>query len=353
MKKLAFLFSAMLGLLLMAASFKASCKNPTRLTDTNTVIAEKSLNGIPYAAANKMIQAAQVTNVDPTPANTQIWFSKQVITAVYNLLMHEDSVGIVKPDGIRVYFASGDTTNAAPTHFNNGIVVVSTYRSGVIQIDANHRVNIHTDYFEHDVNSALFNIRSDSLSGLITHDNDATSGSMLYNTCNCDSLDTCVTSSNHFIKRSDGEALVHAFQGQAFKAKSEWFDINMLINLYYEMQCSDEDGIRIYFARGTARESNLADVGKARFVIVTTEPKTNSINNALVPIHKDRFDCYCTIKPTATLSQKAVLLAFGKKAAAVKQIKNKKNGGGNDNGELCPNNCNGQHSPKCLVIVIE
>jgi hypothetical protein len=310
--------------------------------DTNTVVAEKSLNGIPYTAASKMVQAAYAANVDPMPANTQIWFSKKSIVAVYNLLMHEDSVGLIKPDGIRIYFSSSDTAaNSTPTHLNNSVVVVSTYWSGRVKNSmGGGYTKVHTDYFEHDASAGLFGINPDSLAGIVTHYNDATMGTMLYSICNCDNQDTCVTTSDHFIKRGVGETMVQAFQGQPFKARSEWFDINMLINLFYEMNCSNEDGIRIYFARATS-STDAAYAGKARFVIVTTTPTTTTVNGQQVIIHQDRLSCNCTNSGLAAKARAAIRYGVEQRRIA----KGQPGKGGNDNGEQCPNNCDGVTLP--------
>ncbi|MGZ3929195.1 MAG: hypothetical protein ACXVJG_19705, partial [Mucilaginibacter sp.] len=121
-----------------------------------------------------------------------------------------------------------------------------------------------------------------------------------------------------------GEKMVQAFYGKPFNAKSEWFDIAMLQYLVGEMNDEQDDGIRVYFARGAAGVSKPDDIDKARFVIVTTRPAVNPLTHA--PIHKDYFDC---IHP--------VLVAAVNKGT--------KKQGVNDNGELCPTNCNGTTLP--------
>jgi hypothetical protein len=84
----------------------------------------------------------------------------------------------------------------------------------------------------------------------------------------------------------------------------------MIRNLVKEMKdvTEKDDGIRIYFARNTAG----AEKDKEEFVIVTTQ--------LVAGVHKDYFDC---IQPPHT----------GDK------------GNGQDNGELCPDHCDGVTEP--------
>jgi hypothetical protein len=144
---------------------------------------------------------------------------------------------------------------------------------------------------------------------------------MLYGICNCDITKRCLTQSTHDIKRSVAETMVQSFKGSPFNVKSEWFDIKMLENLLTEMHDEQDDGIRIYFARGVTNIGRPVDIGKARFVVTTTRsvPNTN--------IHKDFFDC--SHPPLATTIKDRI----------------KPGGPSQDNGELCPSNCDGVTLP--------
>jgi len=327
MKKLALLMCVAFCFVFMAASHKPGTNRRQTSADSSSsnIIVEESLNGILQPDANAMVQNA-VSNIDNLPANTQIWFSRATVDSVYGLL-RADSGGVVKPDGVRIYFSSVPPTADNPLHYNNGIVVVSTYNSG--KVFKNHLyVNVHTDYFEHPENAGLF--KSNAIAGILTHDNDTTNGALLYNTCNCDTQH-CITSAGHYITRIEGEKMVQAFYGSPFNARSEWFDIGMLKNLVEEMNLKSDDGInykfdgiRIYFARGVAGIASSDDVGKARFVLVTTIPATNSAANQT--IHKDYFGCDQVIM-----------------SVVIEGIEKRK--GGNDNGEQCPNNCDGVTLP--------
>jgi hypothetical protein len=325
MKKLVLLTCVAFCIVCIAESYKKvgiSQKNAINTTTRDSVIVEESLNGILQPIANTMVQNA-VSTIDNSPANTQIWFSLHTLRRVDSLL-RSDSAGVVKPDGIRIYFSSTAPTTANPLHYNNGIVVVSTYKSGVV-LNGDFPIVVHTDYFEHLASDSLFKLSPDSIGGIATHDNDTTNGSMLYYSCNCKTI-SCLTSSDHYITRSEGEQLVQAFYSKPkpFSARSEWFDIGMLNALIAEMQKNHDDGIRIYFARGVAKISNPDDEGKARFVIVTTRLFTDPATNK--SIHKDYFGC----------DQAAAILAS-------KLVEKRK--GGSDNGELCPTNCYGVTQP--------
>ncbi|HWZ04826.1 MAG TPA: hypothetical protein VNX40_14515 [Mucilaginibacter sp.] len=316
MKKLTIGIGAIMCVVLMAASYKTSIKSLHMAVDSSGLVNE-SLNGILQADADQMVKNA-LTKADPTPANTQIWFSRQVVENVYDLL-REDSTTSFKPDGIRIYFSSTDTAVAAK-HDNYGIVVVSTYFGGLDTVNSQTKIIVHKDYFQHASGAALF--KTGGIGGVITHDNDATNGDSLNMVYNSALKDTCVASSDHYITRQEGAEMVLAFQGNSLKARSEWFDINMLGNLVKEMKDKNEDGIRVYFARGVDGINSADDVGKARFAIVTTVPGPNS------NIHLDYFGC----TKCAAMMMKAAL-------------RKKLDQGGNDNGELCPSNCDGVTLP--------
>jgi hypothetical protein len=325
MKKLVLLMCVAFCFVFIAASHKTGISNQKKLAESSwdSTIVEESLNGVSQANSKTMVQNA-VSIIDSTPANTQIWFSRATVDSVYSLL-RADSSGAVKPDGIRIYFSSVAPTATSPLHYNNGVVVVSTYKSGVIYQNHIH-VAIHTDYFEHSQNAGLFKLGS--IGGIISHDSDTSNGALLYKVCNCDTIKPCADTSDHDIKRSLGEKMVQAFYGKPFNAKSEWFDIAMLRYLVKEIDSENDEGIRIYFARGVPGIGKPEDKDKARFVIVTTRPAINPLTNAA--IHKDYFDCIHRVLSTIK----------------VRSIKSGKMGGGTtDNGELCPTNCSGTNLP--------
>jgi len=328
MKKLFLLgVSAILLTSLMLSSFKTARKHNWKSGTSITAVSE-ALNGFSQSAADQMVKNT-ISENDSTPANTEVWFSKRVVDSVFSLLQQDslafklDSTsGIKQPDGIRIYFGSTTPTATVPLHYNNNIIVVSTYFNGVDTLGPHNFVEKHHDYFSHPQTAGLFSL--DSVGGVVTNDHDTSNGALLYIKCNCDTIKPCITTSDHDILRSIGEKMVQSFPGEPIAAIGEWFDIGMLRNLVQEMNDENDDGIRIYFARGVSGINQAVDVGKGRFVIVTTKQSKNPLTNAA--IHKDYFDCVHPI----TVSVRAP----GKPA-----------GPGQNNGELCPNNCNGATLP--------
>ncbi|MBS1520139.1 MAG: hypothetical protein JST50_04020 [Bacteroidetes bacterium] len=307
MKKILTLISVIT--LITGFSHKTSAQTPS-----SDPIVESTLTGTSQTQAKIDVQDFASTYITSNPVslhlNTQIWISEPVLEAIKNLLVNESKTGIVKPDGVRIYFASTPPTSS--TIREDALVVVSTYFSGIIMQDTAH-VKVHTDYFEHSkkvIDSISMLVSRNGIK--ITHYSDTTNGALLYKICNCDIQQPCIVTSGHDIKRSRGEALVQHFQGMPCNAYSEWFDIDMISNLVKEMKdpSENDDGIRIYYARNDIRSGPNKD--ETEFVIVTTQ----SING----ISKDYFDC------------KHVPFE-GKKTP------------GQDNGEQCPNNCAGTSMP--------
>jgi hypothetical protein len=311
MKKLTFGIGVILAFVLMAASYKTNYKKLSRAADPAATINE-SLNGILQADADTMVKIAQ-DSAESIPPNTQIWFSKQILDSLYKLLSL-DSLGAHNPDGIRIYFSSAVATRATPIQY--GIVVTSTYFSGIDSSNLPNKTIIHTDYFTHTKTAGLFQLPN--VTGVVSHYNDATDGDSLYTNCGCPLHDSCLASSDHYITKSTATEMVHAFIGKPLNAKCEWFDIKLLGSLVKEMDDKNENGIRLYFSRGTVNTVAIQDVGKARFVIVTTK-----IGNSSTGI--DYFGCDRSL------------------SASVK--KRFKVEGGNNNGELCPDNCDGVTVP--------
>lgn len=304
-------------IVLAMVSFKSQ-KNKINTRYSVSLDTISTLNGLTESQANARITFC-VGTADNGPKNTQVWFRKEIVEAWYTLLQADIQNGI-KPDGIRIYIGRSLPSSSSPLHYNNGIVVVSTKYNGFTIDSTGKRIAIHADYLTHPKNAALF-LMSNTI-GEVRHDSDSTSGSLLYNTCNCDG--PACTTTDHDITRSQAEKMVQhfhripIFRRGPINSKAEWFGMDMIEELHKEMQDTKCDGVRIYFARGV-------DTGytkrKAKFVFVTTTSQNNG------SIHKDYFDCSKHQRPLINK-----IMPF--------------DGGGMDNGELCPDHCDGLAFPQ-------
>jgi len=293
-----------------------------------------ALNGYSESQANSLVTYCYGT-VDNSPVNTQVWFSRKVIEHWYDLLQADSITKKINSDGIRFYITRRLLSDSNKKHYNNAIVVVSTFyagdtvKKGVITFK-------HQDYFDH-VNIAS-PLDKKELQGCVTHYSDSTQGALLYNTCNCDIKTPCIIASDHTIPRSQAEQMVQhfrriiIFRNGSINSRAEWFDKGMFKHLINEWKGDTSiDGVRIYFSRGMKKYSTVtpdSTIGKSKFVMVTTRhykiPNTNNY------IHKDYFDCTHGIETGQLMETKR---------------KKGKTGGVYDDGELCPTNCTGATLP--------
>jgi hypothetical protein len=302
-----------------------SCKHKPAIQDpvpvTGDPIAEYSVNGAKQADSKSYVQAFHdhwYSSSASGHKNTQIWVRTDVLTAIVALLDYEALHGIVKPDGVRIYFSG-----ISESSMEDNLLIVSTYYSGDEPGPNGTTIKIHTDYFEHS-QSKIQNINTVIAANgatAIYHDDNDTNGALLFNTCNCDNPTPCSISTGHEILRSKAENMVKHFKGYSCQTKSEWFDLTMLDKLIQILNKEGDDGIRIYFARNLG-DIDPTDKDKAEFIITTTKSFTPS--GSTNSIHQDNFDC----------SQMA--FSEGKK---------KLKGPGQDNGELCPSHCDGTSLP--------
>ncbi len=287
------------------------------LTSLTADSVAKTLNGYSQIEADKYVKYCYGTK-DTKPADTQIWFKKDIVLEM-NKLLSADSNGTYKPDGIRIYFSRFKASIDTPIHLNNTIVIVPTYAkdsliNGVM-------TTIHKDYFKHPKNSTLFNIGK--IQGEVTHYSDTTMGALLYGIYKGNLRNCPLPSTVHEIPRWKAEKMVQRFHRKLFRtgkinAKAEWFKIDMFTDLVSRLNDAHSkcDGIRIYFGRGYKKDS---DKNKARLIFALTVPE----KFGSVDIHKDYFTC----DPRHRF--------FGNNYFA------DTDSDAQDNGELCPINCNG------------
>lgn len=185
-------------------------------------------------------------------------------------------------DGFRLYFAK-------TAEGKNTIVIVSTRN---LHPDAPGD-KIHTDYFEH-----KYPYLETAEKGVIS--NTYKDGALLYSpNLQCPDDDKCDTEYAHYLSCAVSATWANAYKTpEDIKTTSEWFDIGVLAYINKELQntVNKPDGVRFYYAK-------IATKGHG-FLFVTTHANNN--------VHEDYYTC---------LADK--LIHPG------------------DNGEQCPNNCNG------------
>jgi|SRR6185312_16085414 len=250
-----------------------------------------TLNGVQAADADEMCDYFIQEN-SSSDASTAIFLNLKWVQNIYRILTSEND------DGFRIYFAK--TNEANPL---NTVVIVSTQN--------------HQDYLVH--SDSFFNTADKDFRIDRTGDPDLT-GATLYkpidpthpcvnDACNIDALDYMDCKEAH----ADVINFVNQNAKHPINTYSEWFPKGMLENIKNELEDANlqgvpADGIRVYFALNGKTPTNPDNKHRHTFIIVTTQLVGN--------IHQDYYKCYN------------------------KHPINTKTKGTNDNGELCPYNCN-------------
>jgi len=300
-----------------------------RLTkDSDAVNYKISLNGVDSTDAFKM-QAQFLTyrDQDKYPTRETFWFNRTAMLNIYNLLTkereYESAHGISEfskgfTDGIRIYFASD--TSVSKGHLINSIIMVSTKNDGKYPpAPSGYK---HLDYYSHSKTDILFGnlrvIRGEPSQRNILKNK----GQNLYNVCAyCDTTPPCDTTKPHYITQRKAHNMVSHFGTHPISTKSEWFDYNLIKDLALD---DVHDGLRIYFARHPKKFKSKPDTNakKEAFILITTRVDNNNKTG-----HDDYFDCQTTGQYFGLFDKEN--LTGGSVTA-----------GGQDNGELCPDNCN-------------
>ncbi|RYU89371.1 hypothetical protein EWM62_13660 [Mucilaginibacter terrigena] len=287
MKKLLLLLSL---IPLMMAACTSNGDKPAADTTALTTAAKSHLNSL-----NALPELITLNGVPLATADTFVsnFINKPSVykspTSIWFSKAYVDSLKALLykegADGFRIYFAT----------YPNGhnVIITSTRETGV--------PDTHQDYFEH---SSKF-LKTADARGVV--DYTGRKGATLYDPAlKCPGTDNCNATYTHYLKCDEAAARVKNFTNDKFLTTSEWFDIEVLDNLSKELNGnSSADGIRIYYARNTNPTKNTHG-----FVITTTKPSgTNSST------HDDYYTCTTKFRDL-------------------------------DNGEQCPNNCNGVTWPK-------
>jgi hypothetical protein len=293
----------------------------------------RSLNGYHKALATKMTLPFQNLGHQPRQI-TSVWFDKPMVENMIALLNSEKTINH-PTDGVRIYFAIDATGGET-------VVLVSTYDSKTHNQLSDEQANYHTDYWVHSNSAPLFNMTT-SINGTPSHYTDKP-GTLLYTKSNLLDEVSCDPDNPHYLSRSLCEDMVIGYVKQRIKinTRSEWFDIDMINGFTKIFQNGNIDGIRIYFALNPVENPYTLYPGKDTFVIVPTKLSDTDSN-----VHIDYFDCSLAsdyfIKSPFTLKK---LLKIAQKKHALKSFKKSKKKMltgpyvGQDNGQLCPFNCN-------------
>lgn len=290
-----------------------------------------SLNGIKETDAEKMINFYQDNKKqDKGPTKQSIWFDWATFKQMVDLLKMEKeaSKGTPQPtDGMRIYFASNPGTG--PGRLKNIIVLLST--QFLIKAPNVPSGALHSDYYEHDINDPLF---KDTLAirGKIYKKRFYRRGDKLYSKIKVKG--SCNIQGRHYITRDTAENMVQRFGLDTMKTKSEWFDLDFLDSFVNDPNATiyKYDGVRIYFARHDKNEQDIDGqhvFDRESFIMVPT-----TSNGIIFKDHLDRFDCMQMQKYYVTDdANKRKRHGFIDKGTP----------GGQDNGELCPDNCKPNH----------
>jgi len=317
MKKMLLIF----GIITIIMSCNSTNKNSNTGSSTKDTVNTKKTGGLVYKTLNGVdqIQAlAMIEKFDTTCYQKQklsslnFWFSRAVINDIVNLIK-DDSVRQINAahhvDGIRVYFASDI---AVPS--NISILLVTTVDSTSSATDS-----LHHDYYCHADSELLF---SDTGIAGTVYKPGQSKGANLYKANVLGIFDdlTCNFGKHpHYIRRAMAHKMVVAFGNDIVNSRGEWFPKDLFEDMTNSQRC---DGMRIYFAKHPPKgNTTTAFNNRDAFVIATTqEDKTNKFN------HNDYFDC--------TTFEQSV------KKHAPSPFVYRINVAGQDNGSLCPNNCN-------------
>lgn len=293
-------------------------------------IVQKSLNGFGEIDAINMILHFKELNSKPIKqSGTAIWLSNKVIEAICNILTTENidraKNKLSLADGIRIYFAS-DLNYDSTT-----IIIVSTYNTGVLNEETG--LTFHNDYFEHSSTDPLFQTLKDYPPMVCTRS--TPNGAFLFDpTITATSVKddpNCDESNKHYRTYSQCYNMVTSFGYFAVNTTGEWFDLDLLLSFAKESANNKHkyDGIRIYFGRHPGNDLTMYP-NKDAFLLVTTEAANGGG-------HSDYFDCSTANSFLQTKNKSSKNLKGNQPSN--KSISNLfKNG--QDNGELCPDNCN-------------
>ncbi|MCC8424457.1 hypothetical protein [Mucilaginibacter sp. UR6-11] len=326
-----------------------ACNNPDKtvrkahfraamVVNTDTLI---TLNGIGKSTAEAMIaHFDSCKGRDTRPTRQSVWFDSATIHRMVRLLDKEiveqraarnpqepdTLMGVA--DGIRIYYISDLRVKTG--RLVNSVALISTQHNGHdCQVTSCAK---HKDYYNHAKNDDLFK-DTIAIRGRVSKKPAVivANGEITYNICvrNCN-VPSCDPRSIHYITRRQAHMMLNQFRGRSITTKSEWFDLNLFRDFVNDKTV---DGLRIYFARHPI-ERDTTTSGKDAFILVPTRSATFLGKQ----IHEDYLNCETTNNFFKNFTRKN---QFRRGSRDLRPV-----GGGQDNGELCPSNCDQGASTK-------
>ncbi len=307
MKKLVF---GIIVIMMVAACTSNNKKNTSDSSDTKGFAPEKkaaityTLNGLSYASADSMVHAF-INYKGTYKAPTCFWFNKTDFQKMDSIIQNKDY------DGLRVYFSRVGTDD-----YNKfALVIVATKDSG--EISGAKGRHEHKDFF------FTSNIAA-GVKGELDTDGVKKGSALLYggqSPCNPSNNCTSITNNDHYVPCGTARTMVQKMNGDEINASSEWFDKGIIHQLSAKINAGG--GIRIYFVRHL-KEAPGDNQKRHGFLFVLTEKDTNGNQT-------DDYKCF-TLQPyTKYLKTRRSGTMAGDGG----------DGGGTDNGEECPNACEG------------
>lgn len=299
----------MLAVILMAGCNSGSDQKSGAANDTSAVAAEqimvdvatsgatekKTLNNVDSATAKLWIENYKKARATPgmVVGNVSYVFNKRMVNKILAYLSKEGG----DVDGIRFYLAKKSTIDAETM-----LLLVST-KTGA-------SADKHTDYYEHD--KLLFDTAR--IVTLRINKKGTDPGAVLYDKCpTCPDLENGCKLSKGALPRSYAEKMIQGFDGKNMNTDAIWLPLSLFKNMAREKSF---DGIRVYFGTypdGTHTPPNQPSYA-GRNTIVLTYIDKNGVD-----------DFNCTL---GTEKSEVVTMDDGGSA-----------GPPQNNGSLCPNNC--------------
>jgi hypothetical protein len=300
---------------------------------------QKTLNGYDQAVAQQMIANFAANYLaDNNPKSATDWYSITDLTNIYNLLTSETLA-----DGVRFYFGC-DAPAPGTTALTLTIFLVSTqYRSQVTGTQSQH-----ADYYNHTaayLNNGPF--------GSPANDTAAASlaaGALLYG-ANVPTNVGCQNPSQHYLDTSIVYPWVqrrcetnNAPDASPLNTRAEWFQVCFISALFYSIINAPVsygfDGLRVYLGKGY-QENGAGDLRDVVILVPTKgDGHGNHIdyNGCLEDLLETPFCSDASVMTPTTEAQQHRVKETARFRTAIR-AKSFWEGGGYDNGELCPTHC--------------
>lgn len=322
MKKILLGVAAILLLASFLLAFKSKYLKTTPLSPITA-----TLNGVDDKTAIAMIDNfAKNYDKDIGAKSVSAWYNVDQLKAINTLLMKEHKDQSIQTDGVRIYFGSDAPVSPGNTKLTNiKIFLVSTKPR--IPLDPNK--SDHIDYYNHsdDFLKTEIGIATDDNGDLVRNQ-----GGSLFNQ-KPPLSGACYKPSTHFLPGGLAYIWTQARYEHgpkpdlsAYNTKSEWFSycfINYILTVITDTNKSFT-GLRIYLGKGFVdKKKRIRDV----FILVPTY--------SVGQLNGDSYNCLEDLLSYPCKENEKLL-----KVDKFHRFPYTKDGGGYDEGELCPDVCN-------------